>query len=180
MSSDSSLGVALVTGASTDIGRAIVFNLTAKNYDIAINDFPEALKPLEALKAQIEKEGKKSTIIAGDPLIESFWACIKPTIDAHRGHTETIVRAVRSPALWGKGAAKVYRPMKWVADQCSKQRPGAKVIGVFRKIGTYSRYALTLVIADGEGSIARSVPGAVPFKSAIRGLTEVAGACCSA
>ncbi|KAG6893811.1 hypothetical protein C0992_008547, partial [Termitomyces sp. T32_za158] len=102
MSSDSSLGVALVTGASTDIGRAIALHLAAKNFDIAINDLPEALKPLEALKAQIEKEGRKSTIIAGDPLIESFWACIKPTIDAHRGHTETIVRAVRSPALWGK------------------------------------------------------------------------------
>ncbi|KAG6874914.1 hypothetical protein C0992_005972, partial [Termitomyces sp. T32_za158] len=82
MSSHSSLGVALVTGASTEIGRAIALHLAAKDFDLAINDFPEALKPLEALKAQIENEGRKSAIISGNPSIESFWAGIS-TLHLH-------------------------------------------------------------------------------------------------
>ncbi|KAG6883621.1 hypothetical protein C0992_008289, partial [Termitomyces sp. T32_za158] len=85
MSSDSSHSVALVTGASTETGRAIALHLAAKNFDIAINDLPEALKPLEVLKAQIENKGRKSAIIAGDPFIESFWESIKPTIDERLG-----------------------------------------------------------------------------------------------
>ncbi|KAG6888696.1 hypothetical protein C0992_007845 [Termitomyces sp. T32_za158] len=85
MSSDSSLGVAFVIGASTKIGRAISLQLAAKSYDIVINDVPEALKSLEALKAKIEKEERKSAIrvIAGNPLIESVWA----NISAHNGAT---------------------------------------------------------------------------------------------
>ncbi|KAG6894399.1 hypothetical protein C0992_006255, partial [Termitomyces sp. T32_za158] len=155
MSSDSSLGVALVTSASTEIGRAIALQLAAKNFDIVINDLPEALKPLEALKAQIENEGRKSAIIAGNPSIESFWARIKPAINAHWTIT--------------------YAPTKWAADMCSERGPGSKVIGVFRKIGTCGRYALTFVVVVEGGSVGRSVSGEMgPVKRAIRGLTEAA------
>ncbi|KAG6876446.1 hypothetical protein C0992_012930 [Termitomyces sp. T32_za158] len=90
MSSDSSLGVALVTGASTEIGRAIALQLAAKNFDVVINDLPEALKPLEALKAQIENQGRKSTIIAGNPVVKSNWERIERSI----GKNWTLSKAV--------------------------------------------------------------------------------------
>ncbi|KAG6891048.1 hypothetical protein C0992_010710, partial [Termitomyces sp. T32_za158] len=99
MSSDSSLGVALVTGASTEIGRAIALRL-AKNFDIAINDLPEALKPLEVLKGQIEKEGRKSAIITGDPSIESFWANIGSAIDNRWGLSKAIGKGPRCALIF--------------------------------------------------------------------------------
>ncbi|KAG6896810.1 hypothetical protein C0992_005910 [Termitomyces sp. T32_za158] len=97
MSSNSSRSVALVTGASTETGRAVALCL-AKVFDIVINDPPEALVPLEALKAQIENEGGKSVIVAGDPTKESFWASIRSTIDEHLGGRSLVSYTIQQRA----------------------------------------------------------------------------------
>ncbi|KNZ71688.1 Diacetyl reductase [(S)-acetoin forming] [Termitomyces sp. J132] len=62
----SSLGVALVTGASKGIGRAIALRLAKDGFDVGINDIPAARKGLESLRAQITEKGRNSTIAVGD------------------------------------------------------------------------------------------------------------------
>ncbi|KAG6883504.1 hypothetical protein C0992_008606, partial [Termitomyces sp. T32_za158] len=166
MSSDSSLGVALVTGASTDLGHAIALRL-AKNFDIAMNDFPEALKPLEGLKAQIENQGRKSVIIAGNPSIESWLSTINITklVSYHIHNIEP-----HTPSFT---AERLDSVTKQAEEQLSKRAPGAKMNGVFCKLANGGNYAL--VVAS-EKNAGRSVPGAMePLKFAIRGLTEAAG-----
>ncbi|KAG6893859.1 hypothetical protein C0992_008390, partial [Termitomyces sp. T32_za158] len=169
MSSDSSLGVALVTGASTDLGHAIALRL-AKDFDIAVNDFPEALKPLEGLKAQIENQGRKSVIIVGNPSIESLVS----TIDIRSGRTPLIKRGFVSPDDLDKVTAeRLDSVCKQAEEQLSKRAPGAKMNGVFCKVANGGHYAL---VVSNDKNAGQSIPGAMgPLKFAIRGLTEAAG-----
>ncbi|KAG6896807.1 hypothetical protein C0992_005907 [Termitomyces sp. T32_za158] len=174
MSSNSSRSFALVTGASTKTGSAVALCL-AKDFDVVINDLPEALKPLEALKAQIENEGGKCVIIAGDASEESFWASIGSTIEEQLGSDSILCCHSYSSMGETMPFESLYWPHKSAAEQCSKRDPGAEFVGVFTRFGNTSRYAFNLVIADEEGSAVTSLPGATgPLKSAIRGLTEAA------
>jgi NAD(P)-dependent dehydrogenase (short-subunit alcohol dehydrogenase family) len=69
--------VALVTGASKGIGRAIALTLAAEGMDVAI--VARSREPLEALKKEIEAKGRKAVAIAAD-LADP--AAAQPAIDA--------------------------------------------------------------------------------------------------
>jgi meso-butanediol dehydrogenase / (S,S)-butanediol dehydrogenase / diacetyl reductase len=58
--------VAIVTGASRGIGKAISLRLADDGIDVAINDLPSQFAELEELKAEIEQKGRKSICIPGD------------------------------------------------------------------------------------------------------------------
>ncbi|KAF2096096.1 acetoin reductase family protein [Rhizodiscina lignyota] len=58
--------VAIVTGASRGIGRAIALQLADDGNDVAINDIPANTSPLEGVKGEIEAKGRKSTCIIAD------------------------------------------------------------------------------------------------------------------
>ncbi len=61
-----SKGVALVTGAAQGMGRAIAIQLANDGFDVAVNDVPGKLTPLEALVKEIDGLDRKSIPVPGD------------------------------------------------------------------------------------------------------------------
>ncbi|KAF9894004.1 hypothetical protein FE257_008975 [Aspergillus nanangensis] len=58
--------VAIVTGASRGIGRAIALQLAEDGMDIAVNDIADQLPQLESLKSEIEHKGRRATCVIAD------------------------------------------------------------------------------------------------------------------
>jgi NAD(P)-dependent dehydrogenase (short-subunit alcohol dehydrogenase family) len=58
--------IALVTGASRGIGRAIALRLAADGFDVAINDLPRSRRNLEAVASDISARGRKAYIATAD------------------------------------------------------------------------------------------------------------------
>jgi NAD(P)-dependent dehydrogenase (short-subunit alcohol dehydrogenase family) len=58
--------IALVTGASRGIGRAIALRLAADGFDVAINDLPGSRRNLEAVASDISARGRKAYIATAD------------------------------------------------------------------------------------------------------------------
>ena len=66
-----SLGVALVTGASQGMGRAIALRLADDGFDVAINDLPSAKDSLESLSQELIGKGRRTCTVTGDVSIEA-------------------------------------------------------------------------------------------------------------
>lgn len=66
-------GVAIVTGASQGIGRAIALRLADDGFDVAINDLDgsAAKDNLETLRQEIIAKGRQSLICTGDVSVEA-------------------------------------------------------------------------------------------------------------
>ncbi|OQU96348.1 hypothetical protein CLAIMM_02443 [Cladophialophora immunda] len=62
--------VAIVTGSSRGIGRAIALQLAEDGMDIALNDIQAQLPQLQAVKAEIEKKGRKTSTFVADVSVE--------------------------------------------------------------------------------------------------------------
>ncbi|KAJ5457884.1 hypothetical protein N7475_009272 [Penicillium sp. IBT 31633x] len=74
--------VALVTGASRGLGRAISIQLADDGMDVAVNDIPGALPALESLKEEIEKKGRRAiTVVADVSNEQQVQDMIKQTVD---------------------------------------------------------------------------------------------------
>ena len=66
MSNPYSGKVALVTGASRGIGRALAAGLARFGYDVAVTDLPSQAKDLDATRAEIEAAGRKAYVYTMD------------------------------------------------------------------------------------------------------------------
>jgi 3-oxoacyl-[acyl-carrier protein] reductase len=66
MSNPYSGKVALVTGASRGIGRALAAGLAKFGYDVAVTDLPSQAKDLDVVRAEIEAAGRKAYVYTMD------------------------------------------------------------------------------------------------------------------
>ena len=64
-------GIALVTGASQGIGKAIACRLSRDGFDLAINDIPSQKAHLEEVQAHITQQGGTAITVFGDVSKES-------------------------------------------------------------------------------------------------------------
>ena len=66
MSSSKVGSVALITGASRGIGRALAVGLAKFGYDVAVTDLPAQAKDLGVTRAEIEATGRKAYVYTMD------------------------------------------------------------------------------------------------------------------
>jgi NAD(P)-dependent dehydrogenase (short-subunit alcohol dehydrogenase family) len=64
-------GVAIVTGASRGIGRAIACRLARDGYKVALNDLPSQRSELEALRSDLARSGNEIFVSPADVSVES-------------------------------------------------------------------------------------------------------------
>lgn len=62
--------VAIVTGASQGIGRAIALRLARDGFDVTVNDLASCATNLQSLSEQIESTGRRSLVVTGDVSVE--------------------------------------------------------------------------------------------------------------
>jgi NAD(P)-dependent dehydrogenase (short-subunit alcohol dehydrogenase family) len=65
------LGTALVTGASRGIGRAIACRLSLNGFTVVINDLPSQKTQLEEVQALIIQQGGKALTFLADVSVEN-------------------------------------------------------------------------------------------------------------
>ena len=63
-------GVAIVTGASRGIGRAIACRLARDGFKVALNDLPSQRGELEALRGDLLRSGNETFISPADVSVE--------------------------------------------------------------------------------------------------------------
>ncbi|KAH0836093.1 hypothetical protein FOPE_04505 [Fonsecaea pedrosoi] len=104
--------VAIVTGASRGIGRAIALQLADDGMDVAVNDIQAQAQELEAVKAEVEAKGGKN-LSGGDATpgnVKIVLHCLLP--NAHGNPAQAEDRSVFLPM-----SATNARSMRWCKRQ---------------------------------------------------------------
>uniref|UniRef100_A0A8H7XUS8 NAD(P)-binding protein n=1 Tax=Psilocybe cubensis TaxID=181762 RepID=A0A8H7XUS8_PSICU len=170
--------VAVITGASRGIGRAIALQLARDGYDVALNDLPSNQMQLEGLSSEIiEQVGRRALVIPGDVSVEGD---VRSLVDASTktfGRLDVMVAnagiAVMEPLLqnkiedWDRVIAVnlrgVYLCYKYAAQQMIEQGRGGRIIGASSVLGKVGNVAGIPLL--GAYSAA---------KSGVRSLTQTA------
>ncbi|KAF5336374.1 hypothetical protein D9611_006714 [Ephemerocybe angulata] len=167
--------VAIVTGASRGIGKAVAVRLAQDGYDLALNDVPGALEQLRGVEDSIGEYGRQAIVCPGDVSSEKdIQALVKSAADALGGLDVMVANAgicITKPFIettsedWDKiqsintrGTFLCYR---YAALKMIEQGRGGRIVGVSS--------------VPGEQAWA-NVSAYSSSKFGIRGLTQAAAA----
>ncbi|KAH9479105.1 Short-chain dehydrogenase [Psilocybe cubensis] len=136
--------VAVVTGASRGIGRAIALQLARDGYDVALNDLPSNKIQLEGLSSEInEQTGQRTLVLPGDVSVEDDVKGLVEASTKDLGGVDVMIAnagvALLEPLLesnidnWDRVVAVnlrgVFLCYKYAAQQMVKQGRGGRIIG---------------------------------------------------
>jgi short-subunit dehydrogenase involved in D-alanine esterification of teichoic acids len=89
MSTPTSKGIALVTGAAQGIGRAIALRL-AEDFDVAVNDLPANSQALDSLCAEIIAKGRRAYPVLADVSVENEVKIMIDTVVTELGGLDVV------------------------------------------------------------------------------------------
>ncbi|KAF9554549.1 acetoin reductase family protein [Agrocybe pediades] len=135
--------VAVVTGASRGIGRAIALRLARDGYNIALNDLPSTASGLDEVREAIAAQGRQVFVSAGDVGQEENVRDLVSGAVEELGSVDIMVAnagiAIIKPILetsvedWDKtfnvNSRGVFLCYKLAAEQMIKQGRGGRIIG---------------------------------------------------
>ncbi|KAG9309621.1 hypothetical protein JVU11DRAFT_10283 [Chiua virens] len=167
-------GVALITGSAQGIGRAIALRLAKDGFDIALNDFGSKCDQLRAVAEDIEKLGRRASVVPGDVTIEQEVKEMVQDVARELGSLDVMVaNAGICPRLTSLVTAELddwdwimavnargpFLCYKYAAQQMIEQGRGGRIIGASS--------------VDGRRGLA-SLAAYSTSKFAVRGLTQSA------
>jgi len=158
----SNKGVAIVTGASQGIGRAIALRLADDGFDVAINDLASAKEKLETLHQEIVSKGRKSHICIADVVEEDQVAHLVDEAVKELGDVEVMVAnagiTLMKPLLdttvqdldkiLAINVRGVFLCYKYAAKRMIEQGKGGRLIGASSGVAKQGRASLSAYSAS--------------------------------
>ncbi len=165
--------VALVTGGSQGIGRAIALRLADDGFDVAINDLPAAFENANTVVAEIKVRGRRAVVALGDVTDPDQVGAAVATAVHELGRLDV--------AVANAGIARIENLLDLTADSWD-QTFAINTKGVF----LIWQAAARQMIAEGHGGkliaaasqaayrATDALPAYSASKWAVRGLTQAA------
>ncbi|KAF5319464.1 hypothetical protein D9619_008772 [Psilocybe cf. subviscida] len=167
-------GIAIVTGASRGIGRAIAHRLAKDDFRVALNDLPSAKEALEGVKSEIIESGGEAAVyyadVSNEDDVQAMVADVVSTMGgvdvmvANAGLcvTKVLIDTKREDfeRLFAVNVNGTFFCYKHAAIQMIKQGRGGRIIGASSAAGKQGFSFLS---------------GYSATKFAVRGLTQAAG-----